>query len=99
MGDASGTRVCPDMSEGRPSRQAASRTFHCSQIFETWLNDNYTGVSRPKFETSTLSFRDSRVICLTEVGSVVNGPSMAVTESVILSSAAVPGGVMKGDIS
>src|SRR5690606_5992963 len=94
MGDASGTRVCPDMSEGRPSRQAASRTFHCSQIFETWLNDSSTGVSRPKIETSTLSFCDSGLISLTEAGSVANGPSMTVTDSPISNSTAGPVGAL-----
>ena len=34
-----------------------------SQIFDTWSNDSSTGVSRPKIDTSTLSF------CVTELTS------------------------------
>src|SRR5260370_25589361 len=51
------------------------------QIFETWLNESSTGVSRPKMETRTLSFCCSALISLTVAGSVAKGPSMTVTDS------------------
>ena len=48
---------------------------------ETWLKDSSTGVSRPKIETSTLTFCASGLISLIVAGSVANGPSMTVTDS------------------
>src|SRR5881227_3441691 len=52
-----------------------------AQILATWLNDSSTGVSRPKIETSTLSFWCTASISLMVAGSVANGPSMTVTDS------------------
>src|SRR3569833_529112 len=46
------------------------------QILEAWLDDSSTGVSRPKIETSTMSFCASALISMTVAGSVANGPSM-----------------------
>src|SRR4051812_50038425 len=51
------------------------------QIFATWLNDSSTGVSRPKIETSTLSFWASGLISEIVAGRVSKGPSMTVTDS------------------
>src|SRR5918997_1622172 len=51
------------------------------QILATWLNANSTGVSRPKMETSTLSFWFSTLISEIVAGSVSNGPSVTVTDS------------------
>src|SRR5690625_4341368 len=51
------------------------------QILETWLKPSSTGVSRPKIDTSTLSFWVSALISLTVAGRVANGPSMTVTDS------------------
>src|SRR5262249_9365246 len=51
------------------------------QIFETWLKLSSTGVSRPKIETSALSFCWSALISLIVAGREANGPSMTVTES------------------
>src|SRR5664279_6613081 len=51
------------------------------QILATWVNDNSTGVSRPKIETSTLSFWASGLTSLMVAGSVANGPSITVTDS------------------
>ena len=48
---------------------------------ETWLKDSSTGVSRPKMETSTLSFWVSGLISEIVAGRVSNGPSMTVTDS------------------
>ena len=44
------------------------------QILATWLNDSSTGVSRPKIETSTLSFWVSALISEIVAGRVSNGP-------------------------
>ena len=55
----------------------------------TWLNESSTGVSRPKIDTSTLSFWASAWISLIEAGSVANGPSMTVTDSPTSKSAAL----------
>ena len=68
------------------------------QILATWLNDSSTGVSRPKMETSTLSFCDSGVISEIVAGSVSKGPSVTVTDSptensTSIAGAAVPAGV------
>src|SRR3954453_17515090 len=52
-----------------------------SQILATWLNDSSTGVSRPKMDTSTLSFCASALISDTGAGRGSNGPSMTVTDS------------------
>src|SRR6478609_1021765 len=52
-----------------------------AQILATWLNDSSTGVSRPKIETSTLSFWVSALISEIVAGRVSNGPSMTVTDS------------------
>src|SRR3954447_12015155 len=49
------------------------------QILATWLNDSSTGVSRPKMETSTLSFWASGLISEIVAGRVSKGPSMTVT--------------------
>src|SRR5262245_8819266 len=51
------------------------------QSLETWSNESSTGVSRPKIDTSTLSFWVSGLISLTVAGSVANGPSITVTDS------------------
>src|SRR6476660_649943 len=51
------------------------------QILATWLNDSSTGVSRPKIDTSTLSFWLSALISEIVAGRVSNGPSMTVTDS------------------
>ncbi len=51
------------------------------QILATWVKDSSTGVSRPKIDTSTLSFWVSGLISLTVAGSVANGPSITVTDS------------------
>src|ERR1700760_4120445 len=42
------------------------------QILVTWSNDSSTGASRPKMDTSTLSFWVSGLISLTVAGSVAN---------------------------
>jgi hypothetical protein len=42
------------------------------------LKDSSTGVSRPKIDTSTLSFWLSRLISLIVAGRVANGPSVTV---------------------
>src|SRR5579875_271968 len=51
------------------------------QIFETWSNESSTGVSRPKIDTSTLSFWVTGLTSFTVAGSVANGPSITVTDS------------------
>src|SRR6202035_2600393 len=51
------------------------------QILETWSKESSTGVSRPKMDTSTLSFWVSELISFTVAGSVANGPSITVTDS------------------
>ena len=51
------------------------------QILATWSKPSSTGVSRPKIDTSTLSFWASAWISLTVAGRVANGPSMTVTDS------------------
>src|ERR1019366_5232329 len=51
------------------------------QILATWLNESSTGVSRPKIETSTLSFWLSGLISEMGAGRGSNGPSMTVTDS------------------
>src|SRR6185436_18890508 len=52
-----------------------------TQILATWLNESSTGVSRPKIETSTLSFWLSGLISEMVAGRVSNGPSITVTDS------------------
>src|SRR6478672_4970962 len=52
-----------------------------AQILATWLNESSTGVSRPKMETSTLSFWVSGLISEIVAGRVSKGPSMTVTDS------------------
>src|SRR3954463_12408610 len=52
-----------------------------AQILATWEKDSSTGVSRPKMETSTLSFWVSALISEIVAGRVSNGPSMTVTDS------------------
>src|SRR5204863_3811990 len=47
------------------------------------------GVSRPKIDTSTLSFWVSGLISFTVAGSVANGPSITVTDSPTENSTAV----------
>src|SRR5205807_9177674 len=51
------------------------------QILATWLNESSTGVSRPKIDTSTLSFWPSALTSLIVAGNVANGPSITVTDS------------------
>src|SRR6202012_4338998 len=51
------------------------------QILATWSKESSTGVSRPKIDTSTLSFWVSALISFTVAGSVANGPSITVTDS------------------
>src|SRR4051794_32457341 len=65
----------------RPERSEGWGAPGSSQILENWLNDNSTGVSRPKMETSTCSFCCSALISLMVAGRVANGPSMTVTDS------------------
>ena len=48
------------------------------QILATWLNDSSTGVSRPKIETSTLSFWFSGLISEMVAGSVSKKPDYVV---------------------
>src|SRR3954469_6636708 len=81
----------PERSEGWGARPGPERgggwgAPGSSQILETWLNDNSTGVSRPKMETSTCSFCCSALISLMVAGRVANGPSMTVTDSPISKS-------------
>src|SRR4029079_12958784 len=57
-----------------------------SQILATWLKDSSTGVSRPKMETSTLSFWFSALISEIVAGKVSNGPSVTVTDSPMVKS-------------
>src|SRR6478609_5563507 len=52
-----------------------------AQILATWAKDSSTGVSRPKIETSTLSFWVSLLISEIVAGRVSKGPSMTVTDS------------------
>src|SRR5215210_7588971 len=66
----------------------------CAQILATWLNDSSTGVSRPKIETSTLSFWLSALISEIEAGSVSNGPSVTVTDSPTVKSTLISGDVL-----
>ena len=51
----------------------------------TWLKFSSTGVSRPKMETSTLSFCASALTSLMVAGRVANGPSMTVTDGAFAS--------------
>src|SRR3954447_19286980 len=51
------------------------------QILLTWLKPSSTGVSRPKIDTSTLSFWASTLTSLIVAGNVANGPSITVTDS------------------
>ena len=71
------------MPAGRRSRLAQSVTRQCgvAQILATWLKFSSTGVSRPKIETSTLSFCWSALISLIVAGSEAKAPSVTVTES------------------
>src|SRR5690606_38722892 len=62
-------------------RTAPTSAEDVGQILETWLNDSSTGVSRPKIDTSTLSFWVSGLTSLIVAGKVANGPSMTVTDS------------------
>src|SRR6476660_1686509 len=52
-----------------------------AQILATWAKESSTGVSRPKIETSTLSFWVSVLISEIVAGRVSKGPSMTVTDS------------------
>src|SRR6185312_8590516 len=61
------------------------------QILATWLNDSSTGVSRPKIDTSTLSFCASTFTSLIVAGNVANGPSMTVTDSPTSKSTSIVG--------
>src|SRR5262250_468401 len=61
------------------------------QILETWSKESSTGVSRPKIDTSTLSFWVSGLISFTVAGSVANGPSITVTDSPTSYSTAIRG--------
>jgi hypothetical protein len=51
------------------------------QSFWTWSKASSTGVSRPKIETSTLSFCWSALISEMDPGSCANGPEVTVTDS------------------
>src|SRR4029450_8985685 len=62
-----------------PARYPA-RATPCAQILATWAKDSSTGVSRPKIETSTLSFCVSGLISEIVAGRVSNGPSITVKE-------------------
>src|ERR1044072_6021550 len=50
------------------------QVLSCDQILATWLNDSSTGVSRPKIETSTLSFWVSGLISEIVAGRGIDGP-------------------------
>src|SRR3954471_15815773 len=80
----------------RPERSEGWGAPGPSQILETWLNDNSTGVSRPKMETSTCSFCCSALISLMVAGRVANGPSMTVIDSPISKSTSVVGAGGRG---
>ena len=62
-------------------------TFHepehsaacCYWSFSTWLKPSSTGVSRPKMDTSTVSFCVVGSTSETTAAIVVNGPSVTVT--------------------
>src|SRR5215213_8704171 len=66
---------------GLGGRSRAATEGVAAQILATWLNDSSTGVSRPKMDTSTLSFCASGLISEIVAGRVSKGPSMTVTDS------------------
>jgi hypothetical protein len=64
-----------------PARWAAGAARgRAGQILATWPKDSSTGVSRPKMETSTLSFWLSALISEIVAGRVSKGPSVTVTD-------------------
>src|SRR5690606_1863287 len=64
-----------------PAQQEACAGESSAQILATCENDSSTGVSRPKIETSTLSFCCSGLISEIVAGRVSKGPSVTVTDS------------------
>src|SRR3954468_1707864 len=64
-----------------PRAVSRTRSYGLAQILATWAKESSTGVSRPKIETSTLSFCVSVLISEIVAGRVSNGPSMTVTDS------------------
>ena len=53
--------------------------MHVQANFSTWLKPSSTGVSRPKMDTSTVSFCVDGSTSETTAAMVVNGPSVTVT--------------------
>src|SRR5690606_39640378 len=64
-----------------PAQQEACAGEPSAQILATCENDSSTGVSRPKIDTSTLSFCCSGLISEIVAGRVSKGPSVTVTDS------------------
>src|SRR3954468_22038181 len=78
---------------GGSSRPLGGARGAC-QILATWLNESSTGVSRPKIDTSTLSFWASGLISEMVAGRVSNGPSMTVTVSPTSKSTTLTSGLL-----
>src|SRR5699024_3921178 len=91
---------CPPRrpSDIEPARAAAERARRAGSarqsIFSTCVKPNSTGVSRPKSETSTLSFCAAESTSEILAGSVANGPSMTVTDSPTSNSTSTAGAAM-----
>src|SRR5699024_6175288 len=87
-----------DRQTSSPPAQAAERARRAGSarqsIFSTCVKPNSTGVSRPKIETSTLSFCAAASTSEILAGSVANGPSMTVTDSPTSNSASTAGAAM-----
>src|SRR5690625_3916918 len=81
---------------GRAVARSGSGSGGAGQILATWLNDSSTGVSRPKMDTSTLSFWLSALISEIVAGRVSNGPSVTVTDSPTLKSTCTGGAPAAG---
>src|SRR5205814_1413779 len=90
---AGGARAHTEAPAGGPDGSAYSMPKTGLQIFATWLKFSSTGVSRPKIETSTLSFCWSALISLIVAGSEAKAPSVTVTESPISKSSTLISGL------
>lgn len=68
------------LNTGKPRRSGVSH-HECQLSFSTWSKPSSTGVSRPKMDTSTVSFCVVGSTSEITAGIVVNGPSVTVTWS------------------
>ena len=71
--------LCPLPQTKKTPQCAGSFKKSYQDSFSTWLKPNSTGVSRPKMDTSTVSFWVVGSTSETTAAMVVNGPSVTVT--------------------